>query len=85
LADLYAFGIPTSELNAYVNNVNSVPNSALKSFAARNFVNGDIIIVGDYSVYKDDLAKRFPNAKIEVIPAAELDITQPNLRRKVEP
>ena len=85
LADLYTFGIPTSELNAYVNNVNSVPNAALKSFATRNFVNGDIIIVGDYSVFKDDLAKRFPNAKIEVIPAAELDITQPNLRRKVEP
>ena len=84
LADLYAFGIPTSELNAYVNNVNSVPNSALKSFASRNFVNGDIIIVGDYSVFKEDLAKRFPNAKIEVIPAAELDITQPNLRRKHE-
>lgn len=84
LADLYAFGIPTTELNAYVNNVNSVPNSALKSFATRNFVNGDIIIVGDYSVFKDDLAKRFPNAKIEVIPAAELDITQPDLRRKVE-
>ena len=84
LADLYAFGIPTSELNAYVNNVNSVSNSALKSFATRNFVNGDIIIVGDYSVFKDDLAKRFPNAKVEVIPAAELDITQPNLRRKIE-
>jgi zinc protease len=84
LADLYAFGIPTTELNAYVNNVNSVPNAALKSFATRNFVNGDIIIVGDYSVFKDDLAKRFPNANIEVIPAAELDITQPNLRRKVE-
>lgn len=85
LADLYAFGIPASELNAYVNNVNLVPNAALKSFAMRNFVNGDVIIVGDYSVFKDDLAKRFPNAKIEVIPAAELDITQPNLRRKVEP
>ena len=84
LADLYAFGIPTSELNAYVNNVNSVPSAALKSFATRNFVNGDVIIVGDYSVFRDDLAKRFPNARIEVVPAAELDITQPNLRRRVE-
>jgi zinc protease len=85
LADLYAFGIPTTELNAYVSNVGSVPNSALKSFASRNFINGDVIIVGDYSVFKDDLAKRFPNAKIEVVPAAEFDVTQPNLRRKVEP
>lgn len=84
LADLYAFNIPTSELNAYVNNVNAVPNAALKSFATRNFVNGDIIIVGDYSVFKEDLAKRFPKAKIVVIPVSELDITQPDLRRKHE-
>ena len=84
LVDLYTFGIPTAELNAYVNNVNSVANAALKSFATRNFVNGDIIIVGDYSIFKEDLAKRFPDAKIEVVPAAELDITQPDLRRKHE-
>lgn len=85
LADLYAFGIPTTELNAYVNNVNSVPNSALKTFATQNFADGDIIIVGDYSVFKDDLAKRFPNARIRVVPAGELDITQPDLRRKAVP
>ncbi len=85
LADLYAFGIPTTELNAYLNSVNSVPNSALKVFATRNFRNGDVVIVGDYSVFKEDLAKRFPNSKIEVVSAADLDITQPDLRRKVEP
>ena len=33
-----------------------------------------MIIVGDYSVFKDDLAKRFPNMKIEVVKVDELNI-----------
>ena len=82
LGDLYGFDIPTTELNAYVSNVNSVPNSAIRSFAQKNLVNGDLIIVGDYEKFKDDLARRFPNAKIEVIKAAELDISKPNLRKQ---
>jgi zinc protease len=81
IADLYIFGIPTSELNAYMTNVNAVQSSAIKSFAAKNFVNGDIVIVGDYAKFKDDLAKRFPNAKIEVVKADEIDIESPTLRR----
>lgn len=81
LGDLYSFGIPTTELNAYVANVNGVQNSAIRSFAQKNFVNGDIIIVGDYEKFKDDLTKRFPNAKVEVIKASEIDITKPNLRK----
>ena len=81
IADLYSFGIPASELNAYMTNVNSVQSSAIKSFAAKNFVNGDIVIVGDYAKFKDDLAKRFPNAKIEVVKADEIDIESPTLKR----
>ena len=71
LADLYAFGISTSELNAYMNNVNTVKNADVRTFAASNLRQGDIIIVGDYSKFKDDLAKRFPNTKVEVIKASE--------------
>ena len=81
IADLYSFGIPASELNAYMTNVNSVQSSAIKSFAAKNFVSGDIVIVGDYAKFKDDLAKRFPNAKIEVVKADEIDIESPTLKR----
>ncbi len=72
LADLYAFGIPTSELNAYMNNVNTVKNADVRGFAASNLRQGDMIIVGDYSKFKDDLAKRFPNTKVEVIKASDL-------------
>lgn len=81
LADLYTFGIPASELNAYMSNVNAVKGSDLRSFAASNLHEGDLVIVGDYEVFKADLAKRFPNHKIEVIKASELDIESETLRK----
>jgi zinc protease len=81
VADLYSFGIPTSELNAYVNNVNSVSDTQIRSFAGENLLGGDIIIVGDYSIFKDDLAKRFPNTKIDVLKADELDLAKDGLRK----
>lgn len=81
IGDLYAFGIPTSELNKYVSSVNGVTDSQIKSFGSQNLLGGDIIIVGDYSVFKDDLAKRFPNMKVDVIKAADLDLSKDNLRK----
>jgi zinc protease len=76
VSDLYSFNIPTSALNTYMANVNAVRDAQIKSFAAENLAGGDIIIVGDYSIFKDDLAKRFPNTKIEVINAADLDLSK---------
>jgi zinc protease len=81
LGELYSFGIPTSELNAYMSSVNGVKSSDLKSFAAANLFEGDIIIVGDYAKFKDDLAKRFPSMKVDVIKADELDLSKDNLRK----
>ncbi|HTH38192.1 MAG TPA: pitrilysin family protein [Pyrinomonadaceae bacterium] len=81
IADLYTFRIPTSELNAYMSNVNSVQSVDLKEFASMSLFQGDIIIVGDYSVFKDDLAKRFPGQQIAVIKASELDIDSETLRK----
>ena len=80
LADLYTFGLPTSELNSYMPSVNAVQGADLKTFAS-NLYGGDLIIVGDYSVFKDDLAKRFPNQKIDVIKASDLDIDSETLRK----
>ena len=81
LADLYTFGIETGELNAYMPSVNSVKSPDVKTFASSYFVDGDLIIVGDYEVFKDDLAKRFPGQRIDVIKAAELDIESETLRK----
>lgn len=81
IGDLYSFGIPPSELNAYVASVNGVTDAQIREFAAQNLMGGDIVIVGDYSVFKDDLAKRFPNIAVDVIKADELDLSKENLRK----
>lgn len=81
IGDLYSFGLPTSELNSYVMNVNNVTDAQIKEFASANILGGDIIIVGDYSIFKDDLGKRFPGMKIDVIKADDLDLSKDNLRK----
>ena len=81
IGELYSFGIPTSELNSYMANVNAVSDAQIRDFAKANLSNGDIIIIGDYSVFKDDLAKRFPGIKVDVIPVADLDLSKEGLRR----
>ncbi|PYS98949.1 MAG: hypothetical protein DMF63_12805 [Acidobacteria bacterium] len=81
IGDLYTFSIATTELNNYMPNINGVTPVGVKGFATEYLRNGDLIIVGDYSIFKDDLAKRFPSIKVDVIPASELDITKPNLRK----
>lgn len=81
IADLYSFGIPADELNSYMKSVQSVSDAQIKQFAGENLKGGDIIIVGDYAKFKDDLAKRFPNMKIEVIKADELDLGSENLKK----
>jgi zinc protease len=72
VAELYTFGIPTAELNAYMKKVQAVSSAQIKSFAGENLLGGDVIIVGDYSIFKDDLKKRFPNMPVTVIKADEL-------------
>jgi zinc protease len=81
IADLYAFDITASELNTYVAKVEAVTPIQVKDFAAKNVLGGSLIIVGDYAKFKDDLAKRFPNMKVDVIKADELDLSKDNLRK----
>ncbi len=81
VSDLYAFGLPASELNSYIGRVNSVTDAQIRSFAADHLLGGSIIIVGDYAVFKKDLAARFPGVKIDVIKAADLDLSKDDLRK----
>jgi zinc protease len=81
LSDLYAFGISPNKLNSYVTDVNGVTDGQIKAFGSGHLPGGDMIIVGDYSIFKDDLAKRFPNMKIDVIKASDLDISKPGLHK----
>ena len=81
IADLYSFDLPTNELNYYIRNVEAVSDSQIKEFSESYLRGGDIIIVGDYSVFKADLAKRFPNMKVEVIKAEDLDLSADSLQK----
>jgi zinc protease len=81
IADYYVFNLPITNLSSYIKSVNDVRDSQIKAVAKENFINGDIIIVGDYSKFKDDLAKRFPNSEIEVIKADELDLSKDGLQK----
>ncbi|CAN5677609.1 hypothetical protein BH24ACI2_BH24ACI2_14870 [soil metagenome] len=81
IADLYSFALSASELNSYMKSVQAISDAQIQKFAGANLKGGDIIIVGDYAKFKDDLAKRFPDMKIEVIKAAELDLSKENLRK----
>lgn len=74
VADLYSNLLPASELNSYMNSVRSVTDTQVKQFARENLRGGDVIIVGDYAKFKDDLKRRFPNMRIEIIKAADLDL-----------
>jgi zinc protease len=81
VSELYSFDIPTSELNAYMKNVQTVSDAQIRDFAKGNILGGDLVIVGDYAIFKDDLKKRFPNRQIDVIKADELDLSKTNLRK----
>jgi zinc protease len=81
VAELYSFDIPTSEMNAYMKNVQTVSDAQIRDFAKSNIMGGDLVIVGDYAIFKDDLKKRFPKMRIEVIKADELDLSKDNLRK----
>lgn len=81
VAALYTYELPTGELNSHTQNVRAVGEAQIKQFAAANLKGGDIIIVGDYAKFRDDLAKRFPNAKIEVVEAEKLDLSKANLQK----
>lgn len=78
---IYLYGLDTNSLNNFVPHVETVSGGMIKNFAASNLKGGDIIIVGDYAKFKDDLAKRFPAQKIEVIPASQLDLNRDDLKK----
>jgi zinc protease len=81
LAELYTFDLPATELNRFMSNVNAISDAQIRDFAKANLLGGDIIIVGDYAKFKDDLAKRFPHAKLDVIKAEAIDLSKDNLRK----
>ncbi len=81
IADLYSFELSPNELNNYMNSVQAISDAQIQKFAGENLSGGDIIIVGDYAKFKDDLKKRFPDMKIDVIEADKLDLSKDDLQK----
>ena len=81
LADLYSFNLVATELNSFIKSFQKVEDGQIISVAKNDLLGGDIIIVGDYAKFKDDLAKRFPNMTVDVIKADDLDLSKENLRK----
>jgi zinc protease len=82
LRNLYAFGLTADELGSFMNDVKSVSSSKIKDFSGNNLSGGDIIIVGDSSLFLDDLKKRFPDHGVDVIKSDRLDLNKKSLKRR---
>jgi zinc protease len=76
VAELYTFGLSTNELNSYMENVQKITDEQVRNFAKSNLSGGDIIIVGDYTKFKDNLKNRFPDLKFELLQADKIDLTE---------
>jgi zinc protease len=73
-AALYGYQLSTNELNTFMPNVQKVTAAEVREFANQYLKGGDLIIVGDYAKFKDDLAKRFPNIEPLIIKAEGLNL-----------
>ncbi|MDH3494546.1 MAG: insulinase family protein, partial [Acidobacteriota bacterium] len=80
LSELYAFGLSAGELNSFTSGVKAVTAKNIRSFAGDNLAGGDMIIVGDASMFLDDLKKRFPDHNVEVIESSKLNLNKSTLR-----
>lgn len=76
LGELYSYRVSADQLNGYMKNVFDVKPKQIQDFASENLMGGDIIIVGDYAKFKDDLAKRFSNMKIEIVKADKFNLSK---------
>jgi zinc protease len=74
-------GLPLDELNRYISGMQAVTPSQVQQFASSHLGASDsnLIIVGNAKKFIDPLRAQFKN--VEVIPASDLDLDSPSLRR----
>ncbi|MBK8811433.1 MAG: insulinase family protein [Acidobacteria bacterium] len=78
---VYGYQLSPFEMTTFNIGVNAVTGTQVREFARVYLQNGDIVIAGDYRKFRDDLAKRFPGATVQVIEAARLDLSKESLQR----
>jgi zinc protease len=81
LGNLALFGLPTDEITRYTARVEGVSAADVQSYAAKMFdpTGASIVVVGDAKTFGAPLKTARPN--LEMIPAAELDLDSPTLRK----
>jgi zinc protease len=81
LGNLALYGVPLSEMNAYTGKVEAVTAGEVQAFAKAHLdpAQVSVIVAGDAKAFADELKKRSPT--LEVIPAAEIDLDSPSLRK----
>lgn len=79
------YGLPADDNQSYPAQVAGVTLPQVKQIASRYFdaKNLDIVLVGNAAGFRDGLKQAFPGAAYEEIPAAQLDLLEPNLRHAV--
>jgi zinc protease len=81
IADLALYGVSLEEIKRYIAGVQSVTAADVQKFAtAKLGAQPSVVIVGDAKKFLEPLKARFKD--VEVIPAAELDLSAPGLRKK---
>ncbi|MDO9248291.1 MAG: hypothetical protein Q7U11_17660, partial [Phenylobacterium sp.] len=81
LGNLALYGVPLSEMNAYTGKVEAVTGAQVQDFAAVRLDPAavSVIVAGDAKGFTEGLKARRPD--LEVIPAADLDLDSPTLRK----
>jgi zinc protease len=80
VAGLALYGLPMSELAAYVGNVRSVTPEQIEAAFARHLpgTEASLVIVGDAAQFIEALRARYPN--VEIIPLSDLNLDSATLR-----
>ncbi|MGA0606104.1 M16 family metallopeptidase [Phenylobacterium sp. VNQ135] len=81
LGNLAVYDVPLDEVSLYTRKVEAVQATDVQAFARRVFdpAQSSVIVAGDAKAFSAGLKQRLPN--LEVVPAAELDLESPTLRK----
>jgi zinc protease len=75
LGELALYGMPLSELGAYLPEIEAVDPDMVQRFAAATFDELFVVLVGDASVFGEAIRAAYPD--VTTIPLAQLDLGQP--------
>lgn len=78
-----AFDLPADYNRTYPQRIRSVTAADVKAMAQKYFgtKNLDLVLAGNVGAFRDALKKQFPDAQYTEIPASDLDLLSPDLRK----